>query len=127
MSEIPERIWAHKSLELSTDPAVRGYWSDFWCWSNQQCYVRADLYDAATAERDAALARAERLEKALQQAIDAGSLAILTISDDEKGYGLWKYRGETIIVGQSSTENFFGGHLEECPELAAYLRAKEVE
>ncbi len=76
---------------------------------------------------ETALARAERAEKALEQAIDAGSLAILTISDDEKGYGLWKYRGETIIVGQSSTENFFGGHLEECPELAAYLRAKEVE
>lgn len=75
------------------------------------------------AENAALMADSERLKKALDQAVDAGSLDIVTVVKD-KSYGMWRYEGVECIVGQSSTENFFAGHPADMPELAAYLKEK---
>ena len=76
------------------------------------------------ANENAALkAEAERLKKALDQAVDAGGLDIVTVVKD-KSYGMWRYEGVECIVGQSSTENFFASVTlpADMPELAAYLK-----
>jgi len=137
---MPERIWAeitfagHRQIWWESGPA-----------NNCTGYIRADLYEALrkelqgfphladmrqcmvdTADENAKLkAEIERLTKALDQAIDAGSLAIETVNGD-KGYGMWRYEGKTVIVGQSSTENFFAGHPCDNPELAAELEKRNV-
>ena len=77
------------------------------------------------AENAALKAEAERLKKALDQAVDAGGLDIVTVVKD-KSYGMWRYEGVECIVGQSSTENFFASVTlpADMPELAAYLKEK---
>lgn len=72
---------------------------------------------ARLAEKDAEI---ERLKKALDQAIDAGALCVMTVADDDEGI--------EFIVGQSDAEHFFvGGRVCESPELAQYLQDKEEQ
>lgn len=74
-------------------------------------YVRADLYDTVTAERDAALARAERAEKALEQAIQVSNISL-----EPPG----NVHSETF-----QTEYTEAIPCDAFPDLADYLKAKE--
>lgn len=65
----------------------------------------------------------KKLREALDQAIEAGSLSIVTVVKD-KSYDMWRYEGTECIVGQSCTENFFAGHLSGNEELVEYMKAK---
>ncbi len=84
MQDMPKRILANRAVLECTKN---------WCMVCPIEYVRADLYDTITAERDAAVARAERAEKALEQAYRAGlsaaELSFLTygtFSDSPRSY-----------------------------------------
>ena len=79
-------------------------------------YVRAALYDTVTAERDAALARAERAEKALEQAIVLANIRIeyRTEHGDPEG-GTYDY-----VCCDSCGTPFMSA-------LADYLKAKEKQ
>lgn len=67
-----------------------------------------------------------RTEKERDQAEDAGSLQIATITEDNAGeiYDGWRNVGKTIILGIGATEKFIAGYEESDPELFAHLAGK---
>ncbi len=111
MSEFPERTWLWRDQYhyLNTSPSKVG---------NKVSveYVRADLYDTVTAERDAALARAERAEKALDQAIRRANLYAENELEDSDLRAA-KHEVNQMLVVWNSRDDY--------KDLNAYLRARE--
>jgi hypothetical protein len=76
---------------------------------------------------DQLTAENERLTRVVDQAIDCGSLEIVTITEQNKNNFLngWRNVGKTIIAGIGATERFIAGYPESEPDLYAQLKGAD--
>ena len=73
-------------------------------------------------------AEVERLKRVVEQAIDCGSLEVVTITDENKNDFLngWRKVGTTIIAGTGDTEKFIAGYPEGNEDLFAQLKGADL-
>jgi hypothetical protein len=69
----------------------------------------------------------ERLLRVVEQAIDCGSLEVVTITEDNNRDFLngWRNVGKTIIAGIGDTEKFIAGYPEGNEDLYAQLKGAD--
>ncbi len=121
MSEkvMPDRLWA--GFDYPVGYGAETFTNKLNMWDETPCqgdteYVRTDLYDTVTAERDAALARAERAEKALDQAIRRANLYAENELEDSDLRAAKHEVNQKLVVWNSR---------DDYKDLNAYLRARE--